>query len=58
MPTRLTTSSMANPSSPHSTFHSFLWYLILMVNSMIDLSEEEKDWNISTTAKVCNPFVS
>ena len=21
---------------------------------MIDLSEEEKDWNISTTAKVCH----
>ena len=27
---------------------------MLILDSMIDLSEEEKDWNISTTAKVCH----
>jgi fructose/tagatose bisphosphate aldolase len=26
---------------------------MLIKNSMIDLSEEDKDWNIATTAKVC-----
>jgi len=55
MPTRLTSSSMANPFSPHSTPRSFLWCSILILNSMIDLSEEDKEWNISTTAKVCHP---
>lgn len=45
---------MANLFSPHSTFRSLLWRSILTLDSMIDLSEEEKDWNISTTAKVCH----
>lgn len=43
---------MANPFSPRSTFRSLLWYLTLILDSMIDLSEEEVAWNISTTSKV------
>ena len=53
MPTRLTSSSTANPFSPHSTFDSLSWCSTLILNSMIDLSEEEVHWNISTTSKVC-----
>jgi len=51
-PTRLTSSSTKNLCSPPSTFPSSFQRLTLILYSMIDLSEEEKEWNISTTAKV------